>query len=74
MNFLNTKSNSKSVIKRVYHIIITVGKVSSHEDFAKCGSSRPQVFCKVVALKNVAKFDRKTSVPDSFDEVLGRRP
>ena len=48
-----------SDIKRVYYIIITVGKVSSHRNFGECSSSRPQVFYKVGVLKKFAKFKGK---------------
>ena len=49
-----------SDIKRVYYIMITVGKVSqSRKILIICWSSRPQVFYKVVVLKNFAKFTGK---------------
>ena len=53
-----------SDIKSVYYITITVGKVSSHEKFAKCRKRSPQVFC----------MQRETSALESFDEVVRRRP
>ena len=61
-------------IKRVHYIIITVGKVRSHESFVViCRSSRPQVFYKVGALKNFAKFTVKHQRQSLF-KVVGRRP
>ena len=66
------KIRFRSSFKSVCYIIITVGKVNSHDNFAKCRSSRPQVFYKVGLLKNFAQFT-EISVPESFDEVVGRR-
>ena len=65
------KIRFRSSFKSVCYIIITVGKVNSHDNFAKCRSSRPQVFYKVGLLKNFAQFT-EISVPESFDEVVGR--
>ena len=57
--FVIKKSFFFSDIKRVYYIMITVGKVSSHENFAKCRSSCPELLDKVGVLKDFAKFTGK---------------